>query len=103
MQPPSTEDNRRRCLSARGSLASLTTNRGAVQSLRSNGVLEGGDYEDFTITVTQHGINNREPELVTILARLKCVSEKRVRELAGQLLKRREATDRDYNPQPCPP
>ena len=36
------------------------------------------------------------------LARLKCVSEKRVRELAGRLLQSREASDRDYNPQPCP-
>jgi hypothetical protein len=35
------------------------------------------------------------------LAKLKCVSEKRVRELAGRLRKSREASDRDYNPL-CP-
>jgi hypothetical protein len=36
------------------------------------------------------------------LAKLKCLSEKRVRELAGRLRKSREASDRDYNPL-CPP
>jgi len=33
---------------------------------------------------------------------LKCLSEKRRRELAGRLRKSREASDRDYNRLPCP-
>src|SRR5208282_1805575 len=37
------------------------------------------------------------------LARLHCLSEKRVRELAVRLLKSREASDRDYNPLCLPP
>jgi hypothetical protein len=48
-----------------------------------------------------NGINGRAYLHRIPLARLKCVSEKLVRELAGRLLKSREAGDRDYNPQPC--
>jgi len=82
----------------------MTAGRGRRHGYNGEQLDESGGPASSTprdiLSTGYHGVV--EPaHIVSPLARLKCVSEKRLRDLAGRLLKSREASDRDYNPQPC--